>query len=59
MKILQDNINTHMHEHFWCLSTSARELAMAVQNDQELNNLFSCVTIDQRGMLSNIYVLLS
>ena len=51
---------THvMHENFECLSASAQELAMTIQNDEEPNNLFSCVTIDQRGILSNIHVFFS
>ena len=40
-EILPDNINAR----------NAQELAVAVQNDEEFNNLLSCVTIAQGGML--------
>ena len=41
--------------NFGYLPINARDLAIAVRNDEELNNFLSCETIDQGGMLSNIY----
>ena len=44
-----------IHDNFENLPTNARELALAVWNDKQLNNLWSFVTIAQGGMLSNIH----
>ena len=44
-----------LHDNFVTLPTNARELALAMQNDEELNNLLSCVTTAQGNMLSNIH----
>ena len=41
--------------NFVTLPANARELALAVQNDEDLNNLFSCVTTAQGDMLPNIH----
>ena len=41
-KILQDNINTrNTQDNCRSLQANARELALAVPNDEELNNLLS------------------
>ena len=44
-----------VHDNFVTLPANARELALAVQNDEDLNNLFSCVTNAQGDMLPNIH----
>ena len=44
-----------VHDNFVTLPVNARELALAVQNDEELNNLLSCVTTAQGDMLPNIH----
>ena len=44
-----------MHDNFGSLPANARELALAVRNDDVLNNLLSCKVIDQGSMLSNIH----
>ena len=43
-----------VHDNFVALPANARELALAVQNREELNNLLSCVTTAQGGILLNI-----
>ena len=40
---------------FGILPANAWELALAVRNHEELNNLLSCVKITQDGILSNIH----
>ena len=44
-----------VHDNFVTLQASRPELALAVQNDEELNNLLSCVTTAQGDMLPNIH----
>ena len=44
-----------IHDNFGSLPSNARELALAVRNDEQLNNLWSFVTIASGGMLSNIH----
>ena len=44
--------------HFRTLPTNAWELALAVRNDEELDNLLCCLTIAQGSMLSNIHQVL-
>ena len=44
-----------IHDNFGSLPANARELAYAVQNNEQLNNLWSFVTIAQGGILSNIH----
>ena len=44
-----------IHDHFGSLLANARELAVAVRNDEQLNNLWSFVAIAQGGILSNIH----
>ena len=44
-----------VHDNFVTLLVNARESALAVQNGEELNNLFSCVTTAQSDMLPNIH----
>ena len=44
-----------VHDNFMALPSNARELALAVQNGEELNNLLSCVTTAQGDMLPNIH----
>ena len=44
-----------IHDNFESLPANARELALAVQNDEQLKNLWSFVTIAQGGLLSNIH----
>ena len=44
-----------IHENCGSIPANARELALAVENDEELNNLLSCVTIAQGSMLSNVH----
>ena len=44
-----------IHDNFESLPASARELALAVRKDEQLNNLLSCVRIAQGGMFSNIH----
>ena len=44
-----------IHDNFESLPANARKLGLAVRNDQQLNNLLSCVEIAQGGMLSNIH----
>ena len=43
-----------VHDNFVALPANARELALAVQNREELNNLLSCVTSAQGDILLNI-----
>ena len=43
-----------VHDNFVILPAKARELALPVQNDEELNNLLSCVTTAQSDMSPNI-----
>lgn len=43
-----------IHDNFWSLPVNACQLALIVQNDEELNKLLSCVAIAQGGILSNI-----
>ena len=43
------------HDNFVTLPAKARELALVVQIDEELNNLLSCVTVAQGDMLPNIH----
>ena len=43
------------HDNFGSLQANARELALAVQNNEQLKDLLSCVTIAQGDMLSNIH----
>ena len=49
-KILQDNINARIN----IIILLPRELALALQNDEQLNDLLSCVTTAQ-GNMSNIH----
>ena len=42
-------------DNFVTLPTNAQELALAVQNGEELNNLLSCITTAQGDMLPNIH----
>ena len=42
-------------DNFVTLLANARELALAVQNGEELNNILSCVTTAQDDMLPNIH----
>ena len=44
-----------MHDNFGSLPANARELALAVRNDDVLSNLLSCIAIDHGSMLSNIH----
>ena len=44
-----------IHDNFGNLPTNAWELALAVQNDDELNNLLPCISVGQGGMLSNTH----
>ena len=44
-----------LHNNFLTLPANARELSLAVQNDEELNDLLSCVITTQGNMLSNIH----
>ena len=44
-----------VHDNFVTLPANARELALAVQNGEELNNLLYCVTTAQYDMLQNIH----
>ena len=44
-----------LHNNFVALPANARELSLAVQNDEELNDLLSCVITTQGNMLSNIH----
>ena len=44
-----------VHDNFVTLVAAARELALAVQNGEEFNNLLSCVTTAQGDMLPNIH----
>ena len=44
-----------IHDNFGSLPGNERELALAVRNDEKLNNLLSCMTTAQGGMLSNIH----
>ena len=44
-----------VHDNFVTLQASAPELALAVQNDEELDSLLSCVTTPQGDMLPNIH----
>ena len=58
-KILQDNINArNTQDNCRSLPPNARELALGVRNNEELNNLLSWVTIFQGGMLLNIHQVL-
>ena len=43
------------HENFGSLQANTEELALAVGNDKELNNLLFCEAIARSGMLSNIH----
>ena len=43
-----------IHDNFGSFQANTRELTVAVRNDEQLNNLWSFVTIAQGGMLSNI-----
>ena len=38
-----------IHDNFESLPTNARELALGLRNDVELNNLWFCVTTAQGG----------
>ena len=42
-----------VHDNFVALPANARELTLAVQNGEELNNL-SCIATAQSDMLPNI-----
>ena len=44
-----------IHNNFGSLPVNTRELAVAVQNDEQLNNLGSFIKIAPGGMLSNIH----
>ena len=44
-----------VHDDFMTLTANAGELALAVQNGEELNNLLSYVTTAQGDMLANIH----
>ena len=44
-----------VHDNFVTLPANARELALAVENDEELNNLLSCVTTAQGDMVPSIH----
>ena len=44
-----------IHDNFGSLPVSARELTLAVRNDEHLNNLWSFVATAQGDMLSNIH----
>ena len=44
-----------IYDNFGIPLANTRELTLAAQNDEELNNLLSCVTITHGGMLSNIH----
>ena len=44
-----------IHDNFGSLPANVRELTIAVRNEEQWNNLWSFVTIDQGGMLSNIH----
>ena len=44
-----------IHDNWGSLLVNARELALAVQDDREMKNLLSCVTITQGGMLSDTH----
>ena len=55
-EILQDNvIMCVIYDNCGSLPVNARELALALQNGKESENLLSCLTIDQGDMLSNIH----
>ena len=43
-----------VHDNFVTLPVNARELALAVQNGEELNNLLFCITTVQGDMLPNM-----
>ena len=44
-----------IYDNFGSLPANAWELAVAVRNDEQLNYLWSFVTIAQGSMLSNSY----
>ena len=44
-----------VHDNFVTLLVNARELALAMQNGEVLNNLLSCVTTAQGDMVPNIH----
>ena len=47
-----------IHDNFGSLLANARELSLAVRNNEQLNDLWSFVAIAQGGMLSNIHQVL-
>ena len=46
--------NLNACDNFATFPANTRELALALQNDEQLNNLLSCVTTAQ-GNMSNIH----
>ena len=52
---MQKILQRVMHDNFGSLPANMRELTLAVRNEEQLNDLWSFVTIAQGGMLSNIH----